>query len=116
MNKHLTALAEFTTRLIEAGATGPGDSIPDTATQLYTIAQRMTQRNLRACNVGLTARQEAADGKDEATVRDLVNAIGLDPAIVKFNSDPRGYAVKFRLPNGRYNSWGGQSEGWGIPA
>lgn len=34
--------------------------------------------------------------------------------INSYSLDPRGHAVKINLPNGRFNSFGG--EGWGIPA
>jgi hypothetical protein len=30
--------------------------------------------------------------------------------------DPRGYTVKLHLPDGRGNTWGGDTDGWGVPA
>lgn len=33
---------------------------------------------------------------------------------VKFTGDPRGYCTRFLLPSGRYNTWGGKEDGWGI--
>ncbi len=108
------AQADFTARLMEAGA-DPATT-PTAAAELYAIAQRMHRRNVCQCNHGLTPRQEHADARDVARTKTLVGSIGLDPAIVLFNGDPRGYAVKFRLPTGVYNSWGGVEHGWGIPA
>ena len=29
--------------------------------------------------------------------------------------DPRGYCTKLRLKSGRYNTWGGAEDGWGVP-
>jgi hypothetical protein len=34
---------------------------------------------------------------------------------VKFSGDPRGFCVKLMLKSGKFNSWGGASEGYGVP-
>lgn len=33
---------------------------------------------------------------------------------IQVTGDPRGYIVRFMLPSGRYNTWGGKEAGWGI--
>lgn len=49
--------------------------------------------------------------RTERRVHTLAARMG---ATVKFNGDPRGYVVKLTLPSGRYNTWGGKGEGYGI--
>lgn len=44
----------------------------------------------------------------------VANRAAAHGATVKFNGDPRGYVVKLGLPSGRYNTWGGKGEGYGI--
>ena len=42
-------------------------------------------------------------------VKKITDQLGFQ---VKFNQDPRGFAIRFILPSGRYNSWDGET--WGI--
>jgi hypothetical protein len=46
-------------------------------------------------------------------VVEICGELGIRP---NFSGDPRGYTVKLHLPSGRYNTWGGQEEGWGVPS
>lgn len=41
----------------------------------------------------------------------------VEPYGIKANchGDPRGFTVKLLLPSGRYNTWGGKEDGWGVP-
>lgn len=48
----------------------------------------------------------------ERLVIRAASEIGL---VVHFGGDPRGYTVKVKLPSGRYNTWGGAEDGWGVP-
>lgn len=78
--------------------------------RLMTLAREHGRLQELACS------QEMPDDYDteiEAQIRDLCErVIGCR---VKFGGDPRGYTVKVFLPSGRYNTWGGESEGWGVP-
>lgn len=55
---------------------------------------------------------EKRETQIEHRMKQLADSIGCQ---IKFGGDPRGYTVKVVLPDGRYNTWGGAEEGWGIP-
>ena len=78
---------------------------------LMAYAQRLNHYNETECNYGLTPAQEKRVVNIEAKVKAICDVLGVG---VKFNGDPRGYAVKLILPSGDYNTWGGKEEGWGI--
>ena len=81
--------------------------------ELLAYAQRLHHYAETACNYGLTPAQEKRVTNLETKVKAI--CADLDLAIsVKFNGDPRGYAVKLMLPSGDFNTWGGKEEGWGI--
>lgn len=42
----------------------------------------------------------------------LLDVLGIR---VRYGGDPRGFTVKLRLKSGRYNTWGGAEDGWGVP-
>ena len=81
------------------------------AVALKHMANRLHRYAEAACNYGLTEQQEKRVASLEKRVAKLCQDMGLT---VKFNGDPRGYAVKVQLPSGRYNTWGGAEDGWGI--
>lgn len=62
----------------------------------------LDKRKLHAANGVLTACWELAANKE----------LKIKPV---FGSDPRGFTVKLLLPSGRYNTWGGREDGWGVP-
>lgn len=55
--------------------------------------------------------------KETEKVRASISALFAPFGIkVKFSGDPRGFTVKCHFPKtGAYNSWGGLSEGYGVP-
>lgn len=66
-----------------------------------------------ACNRELSKAEERKVELLEARVRVLVAQLG-EGFRVRFNGDPRGFAVKIQNPAGRYNTWGGAEDGWGV--
>lgn len=48
----------------------------------------------------------------ERRIKELAESIGCR---VKFGGDPRGYTVRVFFPSGKYNTWGGSDEGYGVP-
>lgn len=70
------------------------------------------------CSVELTQRQQTQLEKRqeqlERRIRQIVATLG-EGFDVNFSGDPRGYTVKITLPTKRYNTWGGEESGWGVP-
>ena len=92
----------------------PGEWAPDKGDQiieLLSIADRLNHYNETECNYGLTECQQKLVERLEERARVLTAALGVG---IKFNGDPRGFAVKLMLPSGDFNTWGGKEEGWGI--
>lgn len=77
--------------------------------ELLTLARRHGKLQERACNEPVPENHDAAC---EARITSVCERIGCK---VKFGGDPRGYTVKIFLPSGRYNTWGGAEDGWGVP-
>jgi hypothetical protein len=96
--------------LREAGCMYPEYNSFAMSFELLALARRLNRYNETECNYGLTDRQQKNVDRLEKRVREMLPAsIG-----VTFNGDPRGYAVKLHFPSKVYNTWGGESEGWGI--
>lgn len=66
------------------------------------------------CNGTLTATDERLGEYLEDRIRALAAQLRINgrPVAVKFSGDPRGCTVKLLL--GRGNTFGGDSEGWGV--
>lgn len=75
-------------------------------------ARTLSRLAVRACNVGLTEREEARRREAERRVASFAALYGMT---VKTDGDPRGYVLKVLLPTGLYNTLGGVSDGWGVP-
>jgi hypothetical protein len=92
----------------------PGEWTPQArplAGELLSIADRLNRYNETECNYGLSVRQQARVTNLELRAEEIAKVLGVG---IKFNGDPRGYAIKLMLPSGEYNTWGGKEEGWGI--
>lgn len=77
--------------------------------ELMRLARRHGKLQEKACNEQVP---ENHDAKCEDEIWRVCCRIGCK---VKFGGDPRGYTVKVFLPSGRYNTWGGAEDGWGVP-
>lgn len=70
-----------------------------------------------SCNRELTPneirRETLLEKRITNLVKELSNATGKS-YFVKFGGDPRGYTVKLHTPDGKYNTWGGVDEGFGV--
>lgn len=58
------------------------------------------------------ARIERETERIEKRIKAICEPFGIVP---DFGGDPRGYTVKLHLPSKRYNTWGGEESGYGIP-
>jgi hypothetical protein len=77
---------------------------------LMRLAKRHGKLAERECNVGDVS--DKTWERLEAKIRAVCAEIGCE---VKLGGDPRGYTVKVIVPSGRYNTWGGAEDGWGVP-
>jgi len=122
MTKQQAEMSEFESVLCNAVPDGTpyeqcGGMIP-AARELMRLARRHNVIQERLCNEpdhnGKLAR---ADERIEKRIKALCSAEPIACAVdaVILGGDPRGYTVKVRLKNGRYNTWGGAEDGWGVP-
>ncbi len=78
---------------------------------LFTQARRVQTLNERACNVGLTDKEQKRSDKLDQAIIDRCKEWNIQ---VEVNGDPRGFPIKLILPNGDCNSaW---ERVWGISA
>jgi len=122
--KQAEEMAEFESVLCNAVPSGTpyeqcGGMIP-AARELMRLARRHGKLQERLCN------EPDDNGKlvraDEACMDRIQRLIFADDSPlhhavdkVVFGGDPRGYTVKVILRNGKYNTWGGAEDGWGVP-
>ncbi|MDE3110321.1 MAG: hypothetical protein KGL02_10310 [Acidobacteriota bacterium] len=93
------------------GKRTPREAAQDAAA-LCRFANSLNRLSEFACNCGLTERQERRKQNLRTRIKAVLERAGL--VLNHFNSDPRGYAVYLDLPDGSYNSFGGQECGYGI--
>lgn len=107
--------------MVKLGSTGRWMPLPHKnamqiafdAGKLKSLARAHNRLMETQCNRELTVREMSRVG----SVRDAIIAILAEYSLslkVNFSGDPRGYTVKIHFPDGRGNTWGGDSEGWGI--
>lgn len=95
----------------------------DTIALICDAASRLQQLAVHACNRELTPKEESEDERLEKRIRELVAMLPKvkDPAgepksiRVKTSGDPRGAVVKLVMPDGRYDSMGGPTDGICVP-
>ena len=82
--------------------------------ELIRLAGALQRINEADCNDGGNPKRAS---REKALQNKVLGIVETGWAFdVKFNGDPRGYAVKILLPSGRYNTMGGREEGWGVPS
>lgn len=90
-----------------------GQGVPLEVTRLVIKDATTVQRLAVAeCERELSEKEKRRDELAQARIKLRLAAHGVG---VKFNGDPRGYAVKLLFKSGLYNTWGGVEEGWGVP-
>lgn len=82
------------------------------AARLCSLARAHHRLAETECNREMTTRELARQVNIRLTIREILVEYGIES--VNFSGDPRGYTVKIHFPDGRGNTWGGDSEGWGI--
>lgn len=102
--------------LSEKGTCNPSHLQIIAVDRLLVLGRISRRQALRECNVPCRSQHER-DKRDRekeelrAEFEFVAGALGFHS--VKFDTDPRGYTIKLKLPSGRYNSWDGES--WGVP-
>lgn len=79
--------------------------------QLFEAAQVISRVAEDECNRKLGDWEVQKKKKAQELAESISNELGFT---LLHMSDARGYALKFVLPSGRYNSMGGREDGWGI--
>ena len=79
--------------------------------RLHYLEGRLTRLNERACDDAKMTEEyyNKTSASLERAVKEAAGEMGFD---IRFNGDPRGAAICFVLPSGRYNSWDGET--WRI--
>ena len=78
--------------------------LPALVLKLVRLSKRHARFQELGCDRGLSAAEEAAEGRCEDAIRRLCRGLGCEPV---FSGDPRGCTVKLRLPSGRTDDFGG---------
>ena len=111
-------------RAAAVALSGPlgGLVLPGAVKTLRDLAKKYERLQIEQCNgdepdagsAEWQARLAAQDDKLEARI--LAHVAAAFPAgyRVTFGGDPRGFTVKVHTPDGRYNSFGGAEDGYGI--
>ncbi len=90
---------------------------PSLLDPVWRMARRYAKMQRNACNIFYTdaeqVRIDKAEKRLEARIREAALQLG-GVVGVKFTGDPRGYCVRLMLASGRYNTWGGKEDGYGI--
>jgi choline kinase len=81
----------------------------DTLYQLHRYESTLNRLSTIYCERNLTQSEEKKDENTQKKVETIAAELGLK---VRFNSDPRGYAIRFVLPSGRYNQFDGET--WAL--
>jgi hypothetical protein len=83
---------------------------------IVRLLLRLAKTHLRwaetRCNREVNEAEERREERLEQRISELCADLGIR---VKFGGDPRGFTVKLFLPSGRYNSFGGKEDGFGVP-
>lgn len=93
--------------------------LPSVCIGLIRLARRYAKIQERWCNEdmsgtpGLEERVKAQESRLKTEILEVAKQI---PGVkgVKFTGDPRGYCVRLHLRSGKYNTWGGLEDGYGI--
>ena len=81
----------------------------DTIDRLHRLERQLTVLNETACNRDLTPAEASKMKHLADSVLNIAGNLGFR---VRFNSDPRGGAIRFLLPSGKSNNWDGET--WGF--
>ena len=91
----------------------PARTIGELCQRLMALARKAQKNAEDYCNV-----QNYQDKSDEIleAVWSVINHFQVGGKIrPRVTGDPRGYCLKLHTPNKRYNTWGGEEEGYGVP-
>ena len=97
---------------LEANAGLSDDNIILLTAAVVRIAKDLQRTAVKECNRILTLGEKSTQACLEFELESLAKLYGLRFSV---DGDPRGYVVKLHTPkSGKFNSFGGQEEGWGI--
>lgn len=114
---------EFLVRLAIELPGVPPAAILDYGRAILRSARKLDRLAVALCNGDIDQdAYDAAKARAVARVQRVLDemAAWTSPSrrvtIAEAGGDPRGYCLKLHLPSGKGNTWGGDSEGWGVPA
>lgn len=81
--------------------------------RLFILAKRNTKFAETECNREVSNLEVMKNEKCQKEIMDIMFEI-IPGSKVTFSGDPRGDTVKVILPQGQYNTMGGEESGWGI--
>jgi len=97
----------FNQFMIETGNKISSEDMHNFLKKLHFYEVRLTNLNEQYCNGVVESEEyENKTAPIENKVKKIAESLELD---VRFNSDPRGYAIRFLLPSKRYNTWDGET-------
>lgn len=86
------------------------------AERIMRASATLTRLAEMQCSVEMSEREAKRVERQEATRAALVDRICAPYGFKAIHGgEPRGYIVKILFPDGKYNTWGGAEEGYGVP-
>lgn len=79
--------------------------------RIARIGAIVRRHDENACNREVTPAEEEGAARCMGQIVKIAASLGCE---VKHNPDPRGYTIRLLAPGLPGNTWGGDSEGWGI--
>lgn len=104
---------EFVAMLGQEFPTAKPKVLGEMAHRLMALARKAQKNAEDYCN--LPNHQDQSNEIREAVLK-VIEEHGLKSCLApRVTGDPRGYCLKLHTPSGRYNTWGGKEEGYGVP-
>lgn len=92
------------------------EAIADDCQRLMKLARALEREAANLCNIpDYQQRYDRNHHRLCGKVREVIDGLG-SSFNFKTSGDPRGYGLKLMLPSGRYNTFGGPEEGYGVPS
>jgi hypothetical protein len=80
--------------------------------QLLKLSRQHLRLQEAKCNRPWTMSDETKETKLRERATAIIESWGFKAL---FTGDPRGYTLRILFPDGKYNTWGGVEDGYGVP-
>lgn len=89
----------------------------DVALAILRDAQVIQTIAVRECSEEMSeAEARRVEKREKEAIERITQRAKPYVSEIKVGGDPRGYCVKLILKSGKYNTWGGPEDGFGVPA